>query len=261
MVDFLTELLRATAWEMETPPAWGTLHVSFFIIGLIIAVSAAFALRHADEKANRRVILTVGIFLAMSEVYKQLMHILVIDTDGYHWGEFPFQFCSAPLYLCLIVPFLRDGRLKDAIYDFMMSFNFMGGLIAFFEPSGLLHEYWTMTFHSLIWHMMLVFLGLYIGLSGRGGRSVAGFRRALYVFLALSSFAFVMNLLLWAPSDGAINLFFLGPAESSIIVFEWISRTFGWYVNLPIFVGSVALGAFIVYCPFVLRHKKCGGAR
>lgn len=260
MLDSLTKLLKMTAWEMEVPHAWGALHVSFLIIGLIASVAAAYALRHADERTNKRVILTVGIFLAASEVYKQLMHILVIDTDGYHWGEFPFQFCSAPLYLCLIIPFLKEGKLRDALYDFLMSFNFMGGLIAFFEPSGLLHEYWTMTLHSLIWHMLLVFLGLYIGFSGRGGRSFAGYRRAVCVFLALSAFAFSMNLLFWIPSGGTINLFFLGPATSSIIVFDFISETFGWYVNLPVFVGSVALGAFILYCPFVLWHKKRGVA-
>lgn len=261
MIEWLKKILEATAWKMEVAPAWGTLHVSFFVIGLIAAVTAAYALRNADEKMNRRIILSVGVYLALAEIYKQLMHILVIDTDGYHWGEFPFQFCSAPLYLCLIIPFLRDGKLKDALYEFLMSFNFMGGLIAFFEPSGLLHEYWTTTFHSLIWHMLLVFLGFYIGFSRRGGRSVAGYRHALYVFLSLSALAFSMNLLLWIPSGGRINLFFLGPATSPLVVFDWISNTFGWYVNLPVFLGSVALGAFIIYYPFVLWNKKRGGAQ
>ena len=124
---------------MEIPPAYGAFHLIFMLSAFALSAFLAWRLRGVGDKGNKRIFLSVGIFLLVSEVYKQLMYCLVVDPGGdYHWGEFPFQLCSMPMYFCVIIPLLKPGKVQKAMYNFLMMYNFLGGFIAFFEPSGML---------------------------------------------------------------------------------------------------------------------------
>ena len=139
-VDILDKFMQMTAWEMERPKSYGALHLSFMLIGFALCGFAAWKLRRVGDKANKAILLTVGIILALSEVYKQLFYTFVINPrEGYTWWIFPFQLCSIPMYFCLIIPFLKKGKLQRALYNFTVAYNLLGGAIAFLEPSGLLH--------------------------------------------------------------------------------------------------------------------------
>lgn len=257
----LQKFLEWTALPMVPPQQYGAFHLTFAAVGVLVSVLLAYRLRNATEKQNRIVLLTVGLFLLVSEVYKQLFYFRVVDPGVYPWGDFPFQMCSVPMYLCLIVPFLKDGKLRQSMYDFMVTFNFLGGALSLVFPSGLLHPYWSLTLHAFIWHTLLVFLGLYLGLSGRGARQISDYKNAFYLFLVLSAMAFGFNLLFWKASGGTINMFFLGPADSSLVVFDVIAKTFGWYVNTPLYMGALALGAYLCGLPFLWWNNRSAGRR
>ena len=144
---------------------------------------------------------------------------------------------------------------------FLMTYNMLGGFISFFEPSGLLHEYWTLTFHALIWHMLLVFLGTFIALSGRGCRSRKDYWGATVTFLVLCAVAFGINCAFWNISGGQINMFFVGPANSSLVVFHQISEMLGWYVSTAVYIPATCLGAYVIYLGFRFVQRKlpvCG---
>ncbi len=256
MITHLQEWIQATAWPMEEPPSYGWFHILFVLIFGAISVGSAWHLRNCSEKANRRILLGVGLFLAISELYKQLFYLYVVSPGGYSWWIFPFQLCSIPMYMCLILPWLKVGKVQCAMYDFMMYFNLLGGAISFAEPSGLLHPYWTLTLHACLWHMCLVFLGLYIVFSRRGGRELPNYHRAAITFICLCVVAFSINLLFWKPSGGTINMFFVGPANSSLIVFKQIAQHFGWYVSTLLYIPVVCLGAYLVYLPIHFAGKK-----
>lgn len=256
-MEALTEFLRQTAVAMEKPRAYGPFHLWFFFAGLAVAVTAAWLLRKSDDRRNRVILLGVGGFLLLSELYKQLLYTLVLCDGSYPWWIFPFQLCSIPMYLCLIAPFLKAGFVRDCLYNFMLAFNLMGGFVAFLEPSGLLHEYWSLTLHAFVWHMTLVFVGLYLGFSRRAGRKLTDFRYAVLCLLMLSLIAFGLNVLLSAPSKGTANLFFVGPGPSPIVVFKDISAACGWYVCTPLYLLALCIGGFLFYAPFcVIGQKK-----
>lgn len=246
-LTLLSDAIWATAWEGNPPPAYGVFHLSFVAIGSFVSIVAAKKLQHLNEKGNRILLFSIGLFLALSEVYKQLFYIFVISPNGYPWWIFPFQLCSIPMYLCLIAPLLKPGPVQQSIYSFMMLYNLLGGAIAFTEPSGLLHSYITLTAHSMIWHMLLVFLGFYLLFSGRGGRDIRDYRRATCTFLCLCVIAFCINVLFRDISNGSINMFFIGPSDSSLIVFKQISQAFGWYVSTAIYIPAVCLGSYIIF--------------
>ena len=256
MEAILERMICATAWTMTPPAAYGPFHLIFTIVGFAVSFFLARRLRNLGDKGNRIVLLTCGLFLLVSEVYKQLFYYYFIGGRSYQWWIFPFQLCSVPMYLCIIAPLLKPGKLQKGMYNFMMIYNLLGGFMAFVEPSGIVHEYWTLTLHAFIWHMMLVFIGLYLSLSNRAGKTMADYKAASVTFVALCAIAFCINLLCWKPANGEINMFFVGPAKSSLIVFSWIAENLGWYVSTALYIPVVCLGAFLIFLPFHLHAKK-----
>ncbi len=252
----MEEIIKATAWEMVPPAAYGTFHLSFLFVGLAVSIGLAYLLRKTNDSQNKRVLLFCGIFLAVCEVYKHLFYYYVVGQGTYPWWIFPFQLCSVPMYICLIAPFLKKGKLQTALYNFMISYNFLGGFIAFLEPSGLVHGYWTLTLHAFIWHMLLVFIGLYLMMSGRAGKRISDFKPVVLTYVVMCAAAFCINLALWRVAKGDINMFYVGPAISPIVVFKDIAAKYGWYVNTPIYMALMTLGAFGFYAPFCALRKR-----
>lgn len=242
----LYELLSVTAWEMTKPQPYGLFHIVFTFLGGGVSVFAAWKLRDVSEKAHHRILLTVGILLAMSEVYKQLFYTYYLNDGVYKWSILPFQLCSVPMYLCLLAPRLPEGRVKQLVHEFMFSYNMLGGIMSFVVPSGLCHEYWTLTLHAFVWHMLLVFLGLYLAVSGRAGKSAGAFVDATKLFLLLCGVAVGINVALSGISAGAVNMFYLGPGLTPQPVFHEIALQFGQPIASVLYIGSIILGAYIL---------------
>lgn len=255
-MDYLRDMIAATAWQTETPKAYGLLHIGFMLVGFSLSFFLARKMKNITDKQNKVLLLSVGILLMLTEVYKQLIYWLVIEPGEYRWGIFPFHLCSVPMYLCVIAPLLKKGAVQKGMYSFMMLYNLLGGGISFLEPSGLLHPYPTLTAHALIWHMMLVFVGLYLVFSGRGGYEMKDYKRSTVTFLSLCAVAFCINLIFRDVSNGAINMFFVGPSNSSLIVFKQISEMFGWYVSTLIYIPAVCFGAYLLFLLVKRYHHK-----
>lgn len=256
-VDMISNFMQMTAWGMEKPKAYGLFHLSFMLIGFALCGFLAWRLRRVNEKANRAILLTSGIFLLICELYKQLFYTFVVNPgERYTWWIFPFQLCSIPMYFCIIIPLLRKGKLRRSLANFVVAYNLLGGAIAFLEPSGLFHEYWTLTLHALVWHMMLVFVGLYVGFSGQGCSEKRDYKSATITFLSLCCVAFAINCIFMKASENTINMFFIGPRVSSLIIVKQIGEAFGWYVGTLCYIPAVCLGAFVVYKIFYRIHNK-----
>ena len=191
-----------------------------------------------------------GLFLLVIEVYKELFYYFVVNNGSYDFSIFPFQLCDVPMYICLIIPFIKNKKIEEGMYNFMASYNLLGAFITFFEPSSLLRPYFMMTLHGFLWHAVLVFLGIYIALSGRCLKNKKDFITSTKVYAVLCSIALILNISLRNVSKGALNAFYLGPNISPIIVFQDISERFGWFTNLLVFVGAMTLGAYLVYMFF-----------
>ncbi len=255
-MNWLAQLLQATAFEMTPPKSYGPFHLIFTIVGFALSFLLAWKLRSISRKKARILIFCLGIFLLLCESYKQLFYYFCMGEVGYKWWIFPFQMCSVPMYLCLIAPWLKPGPVSRGMYNFMMIYNLLGGFITFFEPSGINLGYWGLTLHAYVWHMALVFIGLFLNFAGFGGREKKDYWAASITFVALCAIAFCLNLLLGDVSGQSINMFFVGPRNSSLIVFKDIAENFGWYVSTLLYIPVVCVGGWFVFLPFYLHGKK-----
>lgn len=256
MIDLIDQFFDAVSFPMTPPPAYGAFHILFTLIGFTVCGFTAWKLRDVKEKTARWILFTCGLVLSLSEVFKQFFCYFVIADNTYHWEEFPFQLCSIPMYMCLFAPWLKPGRFQRAMYSFMVLYNLLGGAIAFAEPSGLLHSYLFLTAHSCTWHMLLVFVGLFLCFSKRGGNLKTDYSDATKTFVALCGIAFILNCFVQLGLGKEMNMFFVGPGNSPIIVFKQFSDWFGWYINTPIYMFAVCLGAYMVFCLIYYLYNK-----
>lgn len=255
----LIDFLKWTAWPMEPQPLFGTFHLTYLAAGLTLAFLGAFLLRGINERQNRTLLCAIGLFLFISEVYKQLFWLYAITYQDYPFIIFPFHLCSVPMYLCPVAAFLPAGRMRSALYDFMASFCFVGGIISLAADGGLLRNYWTMTFHSLNWHLILVFLGFYLGMSGRAGAGgKRGFLRAAAVFYALAAVAFCINMAMMEVSRGTIDMFFVGPGSMNVVVYADIAKTTGRPVVTLLYLVTITLASWVSYIALTWRPRGKG---
>ena len=167
----LTRLLEWTAWTMTPPKPYSFFHIALSLTGIAFAVCLAACLNRRGGSVSRRLFFA-GLILAVSELYKQLFLTLAAHPGVYDWWYFPFQLCSVPMYLCLLLPFLPESK-RGALYAFLQDFSLLGGFLALAEPSGLMHPYVTLTLHGFFWHFGLIFIGCSVFLSGKTERGAA----------------------------------------------------------------------------------------
>ena len=97
---------------------------------------------------------------------------------------------------------------------------------------------------------------LFLILSGNGPKSLKDFGRATVLFLILCGMAFCINLALFRASNGEINMFFVGPANTTLIVFKDIAARFGWYAATALYIPCVSFGAWLIFSAVRLLSKR-----
>ena len=160
------------------------------------------------------------------------------------------------MYLCLIAPWLKQGRLKQTLYTFIASFGFMGGFVSYFSPKSMCLNYWALTLHSFTWHMLLIFLGLYLFFTGRAGKGLKDFPPVIGMYLVFCVMAFSINLACYHCPGKDVNMFNLGPKPSQLVICRDIVKKFGWQVNAVVYMSALIVCAFLFYAVYLLvRHK------
>ena len=261
MLELLKSILEMTAWPMTPPTPYSAFHILLTILGVGAAVIGASCCRKKMQKAVqpanffRRLLFAVGFLLAAMELYKQAFLYLIEFNGHFDWWYFPFQLCSVPMYLCLMVPLLRSEKMFCDAAVFLQDFSLLGGVMALAVPPGLMHPYWTMTMHGFIWHFILLFLGLFCHMSGMVGRRAADYVRVLPLFFACCGIAVAINIA--AGPDGNADMFYLSPYHlSNQPVFHEISAAVGILPANLLYALAMALGGFLVHelCSVLRRH-------
>ncbi len=240
----ITELLKITAWPMTPPRPYSFFHIFLSAAGIGCSICLAVFLSRRRKDPQRRLFLC-GLFLAVSEIYKQLFLTLVVHPGVYDWWYFPFQLCSVPMYLCLLLPFLPSGG-KKIFAAFLQDYSLLGGFMALAEPSGLMHPYVTLTLHGFFWHFALIFIGTSCFLSRLPDRSVKGYLASLPLFLGCCLTALFIN---WAAGpDTNVAMFYISPYRpSQQIIFHQIALKTGIFWGNAIYVAATAFGAFLIH--------------
>lgn len=231
-------------------------------LGAAILAAAVVCLLKKLKKTG--VIAGIGIILALIEVAKQvIMHFIY---PSYSWSDIPFQLCSIPMYMCLLYPFAK--KFRRAIEIFLRSFGLLGGIVAFAIPYDVFNKYLMLSVQSIIWHQLLLILGVYCivtagaQVSARTSAQPADYRTNAFIYLALAITAICINALLKNVSAGTSNMFFLGPSRPYTIILDDIYENCGWVTaSLAMIIVSEIAGAIVLFAgslPHILKIRFSG---
>lgn len=248
----MNKFLEWLAFPMERPQSYSAFHLIFAFVGLAVVIVAAILLRKLNDKQNKIMLGCIGVVLAISEIIKILFNNHIINNDKFAWWVFPYQLCSIPMYLCLICPFVKNEKINNWLYEFMFAIGLSTSIATLAEPSGLHKDYVFLTYHAYIWHLVLVFIGLYLFLSKRAGKNLYGVLKSSAVFAVVSVIGLVLNLTIKEPG---FNALYMSPyVPSKIVVFDQIWLKAGWLVcNILYMIAIILLSAIFYYSAYFIR--------
>ena len=252
MYIFLQSILRMTAWPMTPPVPYSAFHILLTLFGAGFAFSFARVFGKkirsmaSPEPYFRHILFSCGVLLALMELYKQAF-LYVIEFHGhFDWWYFPFQLCSIPMYICLAAPLLHSEKTLRRAATFLQDFGLLGGIMALAVPPGLMHPYWTMTFHGFLWHFILLFLGLLSCMSGIAGHERRDYMNILPFFFLCCLIACVINIAAGPTADA--DMFYISPFHpSSQPVFHEIACTAGIFWGNLLYVVSMIAGGLLMH--------------
>lgn len=218
-------------------------------------------LRSNNSLCFRPFFLVCGLLMAASEIWKQLYLTFGINGGSYDWWYFPFQLCSTPMYVLLLLPHLKKGRLRHALLTFLMCYGTLGGIAVFADTSGLHYPVLSLTVHSYLWHILQIITGVLSGAAlfrepdARPSRKA--FADASLLYLTFCAAASLINLSV--SPRAVINMFYINPRyPMEQVVFCRLVPCIGNYAAILVYIGATILGAGIIFffCHSFLSKKK-----
>ena len=201
------------------PGMFSWFHILWLALMVVFtwAVCKKYALRH-DPVTDRKVIGTFAALLVLGELFKQ--QFWFVYYGYYRWEIFPFQFCSVPIYVSVFAALVPSEKIREICYRFLAFFGIIGGLAVMAVPSAVLYTYFvSISIHSMVWHTILVTMGVYLIVSRRYGRKIQELRTPFFVYLGFIALALIGNVLVYKlhlgteacqPGDN-LSMFYLSP--------------------------------------------------
>ncbi len=215
-------------------------------------------------KQHKRFFICCGAVMFLSEIWKQWTLTFYINNGQYIWWYFPFQLCSIPMYVCLLLGVVHSEKIQWILISFLMDFGLLAGIFTFFDTSGMHYIYLPLTIHSYAWHVLLIIIGIW---SGTAYENVYGYKHShshsllpqdfldcSCVYLACVLLATGCNLAFF--QYGAINMFYINPyLPMSQKVFGTIADTFGNRTGIIVYILSTIFGAWLLHQMWIKLSK------
>ncbi len=260
-MEFWQDLLRILDSEMRTPTIFGWFHV----LWLGLTVLATWGLcrwhkKHGTPGRVPKVVFFVSLFVIVLEIYKQINYSFSytggIDFD-YTWYAFPFQFCSTPMYVGLLVGLIPKGKVHDALCAYLATFSVFAGTCVMLYPGDVFIDTIGINIQTMICHGSMVTLGIYLLVSGYVKLEHKTILKAMCVFAAAVTLATVMNEIAhFTGLKETFNMFFVSRYfESTLPVYGAVHNAVPFPLNLVIYILGFTLASYIVLLAAMGIHK------
>lgn len=245
MADFLN-LLDA---QMTRPEPYGIFHIAALVVVVVLAALISHFGRNAKDRTFRTVCFVFWALYFLFEAYKQINFSFNYNGGepywDYQWYAFPFQLCSAPLYVLPFVFLTRDGSaVRRAAAAFMSTYVLFAGAAVMLYPATVFVGTIGINIQTMFWHGSQVILGCFFLTRMRRELNVRYFLSGAVFFLAMLCAALALDLTVPHFTDETFNMYFISPYfPSTLPVLSAIWPVVPWGVFLAIYVLGFTLAA------------------
>ena len=196
------------------------------------------------------------------EAIKQFLEAFYINDLGelafdYGWAHFPFQFCSAPLYILPLIVFLPSGRLRESVAAFYSTYVLAAGLGVCIYPGTAFESTLFINVQTMLWHGTQVILGVFNTARRFYGKDKNNtgkyFLSGMPHFAVMLTAALILNEVvhayLIATGNGSkFNMFYISPYYESIFpIVPTLIESFPYFVTVIAYILVFTLFAYLVY--------------
>lgn len=267
-MNILEKFMVVLDTKMSEPTLFGWFHIMWLAIMILGTVIVCLKCKNFSDKQFRLFLLISCSVLILLEILKQLVHSFDIEsgTWDYAWKQFPFQFCSTPMYIGLIIALIKDGKVRDYLCSFLGTFGLFAGLIVMVYPTTVLSDVIFRSTQSLLHHSTMVVMGALIWTTKKAKVEHKTILKGMTVFAVLVITAFVMNIIFHiSGGTDSFNMFYIGPySKCDIPVLNNIGQALdiarqtihiGNFIFLLIYIVGFTLAAYIILLVVMLIHK------
>ena len=236
-------------------PLYGWYHILWIVIAVAASVALAiYGRKKCSDRQCDRIVLIFGVTLLVLEVYKQIF-IIRDCYPSYDWNALPYQFCSTPMFVMVLAPLVKHAKIKDALYKFLAFYGCLAGVSVLAYPTVVSEaKYLTMILHTMIWHVSMIVVGVFVIAAKGYGRSL---RKELLpgmaVLMCLIALATILNFLLPRLIPGAwINFFYISYYHGSTLpilntFYHYGDGVLQWFFLLFAYILAFSLGAALIW--------------
>lgn len=274
MINFFND------FEQEKPACkpWSLVPLLCVLVGLMTIVAVAFLAKYINKTKNKKllngIILVYGLLFLGMEIYHEINRYFFFGH--YDYSSVPFQFCSIPIYFCMILPFIKNEKIRMPMFYYLGIYCMIAGIFPLLFGQGQLCRWSSIfdTIRSFVWHVLILQVAIlsvvHAGIGKDLKKDYKYFLGSIAIFVGLTVIAQLINVTLhytgginYKPTDGKpfkdvtntplydpdiASCFYISPYfVSNMPVYSKIWMKCGWFVNYIAYVLSFSFLATIVY--------------
>jgi len=266
-MNFFVNILLFLKSEMSTPKPFGWFHITCILIMLFTLLLLYKKRFKYGEEQLKLVIGIYSIIALILEALKQLIWSFNYDsitnliTWDYQWYAFPFQFCTTPIFVCIICLFLKKNKLRDSLLSYICFYTILGSFLTMILPNSCFTSDILVNIHTMWLHLGSFVISIYLLINNEVKILKDNFKNSTIVFIIFVLIAQLLNIIVYNSSllnGEEFNMFYISPYFiSSLPVFNTLQELLPYFIYLFVYIISVILGANIVYyINYFIRKRK-----
>ena len=234
-------------------------YMPFHIIMLVLVFATTIFLcvkfKNCSDRTFRKIIFIIWVILFVFEIYKQMVApFSVVDGKAvwyYNYNDIPYQFCSTIHYVLLPIAFMKDGKLRNGLMMFVMTYIFVAGFGATVYADQLKSDMAIgICVQTMVHHGLQVVAGAFIAVRMRDKLCLKDFLYGMAVFAFFLVIAIILDVVLkpGVVNNGAINFFYISPYHKCPLpILTDLKELMPWSVFVLGYFVFFTLGGLIVY--------------
>lgn len=239
---------------MQCPTMYGWFHLLWFALTIATCVLLWRYCRNAPTERVRAVVFWTAVVVLLLEIYKQVNYTFGYDTGAivadFQWYAFPFQFCSTPMYVGVLLGIFRRGRIHDSLAAFQATYAVFAGVCVLLYPADVFISTIGINIQTMVCHCSMIVIGVYLMVTGYVKLEHKTILKAIPVFAIAVGLAAIMNEIAYYSGlleTETFNMFYISPhCEPSLPVYSLVQQVVPFPFCLIIYIAVFSLAAYLI---------------